>query len=298
MVHYIGLVCLGFAIGVLSGLFGMGGGFLLVPMLNILFDIPYNIAVGSSLCQMVGASIAGSLRHKSHGNIDIRLALFVLASSVGGAEVGARELMQFKAAGAVMIHGVSVTKMYLWIDVIYVCLLSLIGAVMFLESRKARGRPPRGRVVETEASRWFQSVSIPPVISLPVSHIEHVSVWLILGLGFCIGTLSGLLGIRWGFVMTPAMIYLVGMSTHVAIGTGLFQIIFTAVSGGVTHFFKGNVNFILVGCTLAGSLVGSPLGATINKKVRGAHLRYYFSWIAFTAIVILVAKFLLVISVP
>ena len=97
--------------------------------------------------------------------------------------------------------------------------------------------------------------------------------------------------------MTPAMIYLVGIPTHVAIGTGLFQIIFTAVYGGVTHFFKGNVDLLVVGSTLAGSLVGSPIGATINKKVRGAHLRYYFSWIAFTSLVVLVIKFLCIIGV-
>jgi uncharacterized membrane protein YfcA len=296
MVHFIGLVCLGFAIGVLSGLFGVGGGFLLVPMLNILFNIPYNIAVGSSLCQMVGTSIAASLKHRSHGNIDIRLALFVLVGSAGGAEIGARILMRFKAAGVVTIHGVSVTRMYLWIDVIYICLLTLVGAVMFIESRKARRRPPRGGVVGTGASRWVQSISIPPVISLPVSRIEHISVWVILVLGFCVGTLSGLLGVGGGFVMTPIMIYLIEIPTHVAIGTELFQIIFTAAYGGATHFFKENVDFIVVGCILAGSLVGSLIGATINKKVSGENIRYYFSWIVAISIVVLVIKFLFVIG--
>jgi uncharacterized membrane protein YfcA len=205
--------------------------------------------------------------------------------------------MRFKAAGMVTIHGVSVTKLYLWIDIIYVCLLALVGAVMYLESRKARRRPPRGGVVGTGTSRWIQSISFPPMVSLPVSRIDHISVWIILVLGFCIGTFSGLLGVGGGFVMTPALIYLVGIPTHVAVGTGLFQIIFTAAYGGVTHFFKGNVDFIVVGCILAGSLLGSLIGATINNKVRGANIRYYFSWIAATSIVVLVIKFLFVIRV-
>lgn len=296
MVHYVGLICLGFCIGVLSGMFGVGGGFLLVPMLNILFNIPYNIAVGSSLCQMVGTSVAASLKHRSHGNIDTRLALFMLVGSAGGAEVGARILMRFKAAGTVTVHGVPVTKLYLWIDIIYICLLALVGAVMFIESRKARRMPPGSVVIGTGASNLVQSFSIPPVVSLPVSRIDHISVWIILASGFCIGTLSGLLGVGGGFVMTPALIYLVGIPTHVAIGTELFQIIFIAAYGGITHFFKGNVDFIVVGCILAGSLVGSLIGASINKRVRGENIRYYFSWIVATSMVVLVIKFLFVIG--
>ena len=92
--------------------------------------------------------------------------------------------------------------------------------------------------------------------------------------------------------MTPCLIYLVGVPTSVAIGTDLFQIIFTSGYGALTHFFKGNVDFTLVACILAGSLIGSQLGAMVNKKIRGAHIRYYFSWIIFIAIGIIVIKFL------
>lgn len=297
MVQYILLVCLGFGIGLLSGLFGVGGGFLLVPMLNIIFDIPYNIAVGSSLCQMVGTSAAASLKHRSHGNIDVKLVLFILIGSIGGTEVGARILLMFREAGSIFIRGFSVSKMYLWIDIIYVMLLIAVGPVMFIESRKARKRPPRGGLVETAVSRRFKSISIPPVTSLSFSGIETVSVPALIFLGFCMGMLSGLLGVGGGFVITPVMIYLVGVPTHVAIGSGLLQILFTAAYGGVTHFFKGNVDFILVGCILAGSLAGAPIGATISKKLRGAHIRYYFSWIVFTAAAVLVLKFLFVVGV-
>jgi len=286
------LVGLGFIIGVLSGLFGVGGGFLLTPMLNVAFNIPYNIAVGSSLCQMIGTSAAGSLKHRSYGHIDYRLAGLTLMGSVGGAELGARILMQFKKLGNITLHHHTVSKMYLWVSAIYIVLLLSVGIPMFLESRRAKERPPRGGVVETRFSQRIQQVRIPPKVSLPTSRISSISIWSIIGLGFGVGMLSGLLGVGGGFIMSPSMIYLIGIPTNVAIGTGLFQIIFTSGYGTLTHFFKGNVNFTLVACILSGSLIGSQLGAMLNKRLRGAYVRYYFSWIVFISIGIILIKFL------
>jgi uncharacterized membrane protein YfcA len=297
MVRYAGLIFLGFGIGTLSGFFGVGGGFLLVPLLNILFDIPYNIAVGSSLCQMIGTSIAASLKHRRQGNIDIKLSLFILSGSIGGSEIGARILMLLKGAGVQQIHGVAVDRMYLWINIIYVCLLLAIGSMMFTESMMARKRPPRGGIVDTDISSFFRKIPLRPVLPFPVSRIEAVSVWPVLVLGFGMGILSGLLGIGGGFVMTPAMIYIIGVPTHVAVGSGLFQIIFVSAYGTGSHFFKGNVDFLIVGCTLVGSLLASPIGAGLNKKIRGANIRFFFSWIVFVSIALLIVKFLFVIEV-
>lgn len=138
VVNLPGLVGLGFLIGVLSGWFGVGGGFLLTPMLNVVFSIPYDIAVGSGLCQMVGTTAAASLKHRSYGHIDYRLALFTLIGSIGGVELGARLLVKLKKLGSITIHTHSISKMYLWITVIYIVLLLLVGVFMFLESRKAK----------------------------------------------------------------------------------------------------------------------------------------------------------------
>ena len=294
IINCLSLIGLGMGIGVLSGLFGVGGGFLLVPMLNVLFNIPYNIAVGSSLCQMIGTSTAATLKHKGYGHIDYKLAASVLLGAVVGTELGARLLMWLKGLGTVVIHTSSISKMYLWVNIIYITLLCFIGISMFLESRKARKRPPRGGVVETRFSQRIQKIKISPIISLPISKIDSISLWSLIGLGFAVGMLSGLLGIGGGFVMTPSLIYLFGVPTSMAIGTSLFQMIFTSGYGSLTHFLKGNIDFRLVAYILSGSLVGSQLGSILNKKLRGAHIRYYFSWVIFIAVGIISVKFLLV----
>ncbi len=264
----------------------------MTPMLNAVFGIPYNIAVGSGLAQMVGTSAAASLRHRSYGHIDYKLALFILAGSLGGAELGARILVKLKGLGFVILHNHLVGKMYLWITFIYVVLLLLVGVSMFLESRQAKKRSPRGGIVATRIPRKIKEMELGPLISLPVSRIASISVWSIVVIGFFVGILSGLLGVGGGFIITPAFIYLFGVPTMVAVGTGLFQIIFTSGYGALTHFFKGNVDFTLVACILAGSLIGSQLGAMLNKRLRGAYVRYYFSWVVFIAIGIIVIKFL------
>jgi hypothetical protein len=292
IIIFLGLICLGFIVGVLSGLFGVGGGFLMTPMLNAVFGIPYNIAVGSGLAQMVGTSATASLKHRSYGHIDYKLALFILVGSLGGAELGARILVKLKGLGSVTLHTHLVGKMYLWITFIYIALLLVVGISMFLESRKAKKRPPRGGIVATRIPRKIQEMNVGPLISLPTSGIASISVWSMIMLGFLIGILSGLLGVGGGFIITPAFIYLFGVPTTVAVGTGLFQIIFTSSYGALTHFFKGNVDFTLVACILAGSLGGSQLGAMLNKRLRGAYVRYYFSWVVFMAMGIIVLKFL------
>jgi len=264
----------------------------MTPMLNAVFGIPYNIAVGSSLAQMVGTSAAASLRHRSYGHLDYKLALFTLVGSLGGAELGARVLVKLRESGSITLHNYPLNKMYLWITFIYIVLLLVVGLSMFLESRKAKKRSPQGGIVATRISRKIQEMIAPPLISLPTSRIVSISVWSIIVIGFLIGVLSGLLGVGGGFVITPAFIYLFGVPTSVAVGTGLFQIIFTSGYGALTHFFKGNVNFILVAGILAGSLIGSQFGAMLNKRLRGAYVRYYFSWVVFMAIGIIITKFL------
>jgi len=292
MNNWLGFTGTGFIIGVLSGLFGVGGGFLLVPLLNIIFNVPYNIAIGSSLLQMVGTSAASSLKHRGYGNIDYKLAGFVLIGSIVGVELGARVLMQLKSLGTIIINASTISTMDFWINIIYIILLSSVGIFMFLESKKAKKRAPQGGIVESVISQKIRNIKIPPIISLTTSKIEHISLWNLIFLGFGVGILSGLLGVGGGFIISPALIYLIGIPTSLAIGTGLFQIIFTSAYGAITHLLKGNIDFKLVVCILTGSIIGSQLGARIHNNIRGAYVRYYFSLLIFFAAGIILIKFL------
>jgi len=292
MINYIGFIGTGFIIGILSGLFGVGGGFLLVPLLNIIFNVPYNIAIGSSLFQMVGTSAASSLKHRGYGNIDYKLAGFIVMGSMVGVELGARVLMRLKSLETIIINACTVSPMDFWINIIYIILLSLVGTFMFLESKKAKKRAPQGGIVETLFSQKIRNIKLSPLISLPTSKIENISLWTLIFIGFGVGILSGLLGVGGGFIITPALIYLIGIPTSLAIGTGLFQIIFTSAYGAITHLLKGNIDFKLVGYILTGSLIGSQLGARIHNIIRGAHVRYYFSLLIFFAAGIILIEFL------
>ncbi len=291
IVNLPALVGLGFVIGILSGWFGVGGGFLITPVLNAVFGIPYNIAVGSGLCQMVGTSTAASLKHRSYGHIDYKLALFTLIGSVAGAELGARLLTRLKELGSVSIRTHSISKMYLWVTAIYIVLLLLVGVFMFWESRKAK-KSSNAEAVKTKISQRIQKIHLTPTVSFPVSGVGSISVWTLILLGFVVGTASGLLGVGGGFIITPSLIYLFGIPTSIAIGTGLFQIIFTSGYGSFTHFLKGNVDFLLAASILAGSLAGSQVGAILCRKIKSCSTRYYFSFVVFAAIVVIVLKLL------
>jgi len=306
IIHYLLIIILGFIIGIISGLFGVGGGFLLVPLLTSVFNIPCNIAIGSSLCQMIGTSTASTLKHRTYGNVDYRLAMFILIGSISGAELGAQILMFLKNnTKALLINNCPISQMDFWVNLIYLFLLSLIGISMFMESRKAKkslSLPPEEKlllpqkekgVVKTVFSQKIQNIKIPPLVSLPTSQIESISIWNLILLGLFTGMISGLLGIGGAFIMNPALIYLIGVPTSVAVGTSLFQTIFIALYGTLTHFVKGNINFILVANILLGSLIGSQLGAKIHSTLKGRDIRYYFSLVIFVAVAIVLIKFLL-----
>jgi uncharacterized membrane protein YfcA len=292
MVSAPGLILFGLIMGILTGFFGVGGGFLVVPLLNIIFGIPYNLAVGSSLCQMVGTSFSGAWRHARLKNVDMKLGVILLLGSFMGVEVGARLLGTLKASGTQIVRGKEVLTMDIWMNSIYKLLLIFVGTFMLIETFKARRRkvssPP-------SLLKILESLRLPPLISLKVSHISKISLWLIVGAGFFIGVLSGLLGVGGGFIMTPALIYLFGLATPLAIGTGLFQIIFTALFGTVSHTLKGNVDFTLVFFILCGSLIGAQIGALLTKKVEATSIRQYFAFIVYIAAAIIICNFLKII---
>ena len=277
------LALVGFVIGVLGGFFGVGGGFLAGPVMFML-GVPMNFVVGTDLTHIAGKSVVAARRHWTLGHVDFRLGLLMILGTVPGVELGAQIIESLEQA-----HAVDQV-----IGSIYVVLLVAIGTFMAWEGWQAvrrgqapvDGRPVRGRRI-LQAMRAFR---LSPVIRLPVSGIESISVWTILGVGFVVGLLGGMLGVGGGFLRMPVLIYLVGVPTHVAIGTDLFEIIFSAGYGTVTHALKGNVDIMMALVMHTGAAIGAQFGALSTVHFSGSKIRLGFSLLPFVGALLVLNK--------
>jgi hypothetical protein len=289
------LALFGLIIGGLGGFFGVGGGFLMVPLLNVVFGTPYNIAVGSDLGQMCGMSMSATIRHMRFGNIDLKLGFLMVAGTAVGVEAGASLLEVLKHAGAVMVFGRRMETMSLVMSLVYIALLVFLGQVMIRESLKSLARAEgRGDSQDAQPATGYmlrlRSLHAWPMVSLPASGIESISLWVILAIGFATGFLSGMLGVGGGFIRMPALVYILGCPTVVAVGTDLFEIVFSSCYGVFTHGCKGNVNLVLVLALLVGTTVGAQIGASYTRRAGGPRVRFGFGILAFVGVVMVAIK--------
>lgn len=289
------LALFGLVIGAMGGFFGVGGGFLMVPMLNAVFGIPYNVAVGSDLGQMTGMATAATVRHVRFGNIDFKLGVLMIAGTASGVELGASILEILKHAGKIAILGRQLDIMSLVMSLVYAALLIFLGQAMVRESLRTIKRTS-GRVeLSSEApaspvALKLRTFKMWPMVSLPASGIEAISLWIILGIGFTTGFLSGMLGVGGGFIRMPALVYILGCPTVVAVGSDLFEIMFSSGYGVMTHAFKGNVHLVLVLALLIGTTVGAQLGASYTRKAGGPWVRFCFGCLAFLGVLMVIIK--------
>jgi uncharacterized membrane protein YfcA len=261
-VNLLVILGLGGAIGILSGLFGVGGGFLMTPLL-IFIGIPPSIAVATSANQIVGASVSGVLAHWRRGNVDLRMGTVLLIGGIIGSSIG---VVLFNALR-------SIGQIDLVIRLSYVILLGSIGGLMLNESIRSMRRtrsaiPRRGKIHQ---HTWLHG--LPFKMRFRKSKL-YISVLLPLGVGVVIGTLTAMMGVGGGFVLVPAMIYLLGMPTSVVVGTSLFQIIF--VTANVTFLQAVNtqtVDVVLAILLLIGGVVGAQIGTRLGANLRGEQLR-------------------------
>lgn len=289
------LVLFGLIVGALGGFFGVGGGFLMVPMLNVVFGIPYNIAVGSDLGQMCGMSTAATVRHMRFGNIDFKLGILMIVGTAAGVEVGAQVLEALKHVGHVTLLGREISTMDLVMSLVYALLLIFLGTAMARESlrsiRRSKGQVEAG--ADSPASPValrLRTLKLWPMVSLPASGIEAISLWVILAIGFLTGFLSGMLGVGGGFIRMPALVYILGCPTVVAVGTDLFEIMFSSGYGVLTHSFKGNVHLVLVLALLVGTTIGAQIGASYTRKAGGPWVRFGFGVLAFVGVGMVMLK--------
>ncbi|MFH0900640.1 MAG: sulfite exporter TauE/SafE family protein [Pseudomonadota bacterium] len=259
---------LGGLVGLLSGMFGVGGGFLMTPLL-IMAGIPPTVAAASDSCQIAAASASGTFAHARMGNVDYKLGVLMLFGGIAGGAVGVQVVKLLRQMGnadfAIMLT--------------YVVVLGLIGSYMFAESYRAlRGRRAKDGASAGKPSGYGRLLArLPFQMEFAKSGIRH-SVFVPFVLCMLVGVLAAVMGVGGGFIMIPAMVYLLRMPMHVAVGTDLFQILFTC--SGVTlmqAYSNHTVDFVLAILLALGSTLGAQLGARIARKLRGEQLRIILS---------------------
>ncbi len=281
------LAGIGFLVGILGGFFGVGGGFLAGPMMFWL-GVPMNFVVGTDLAHMTGKSIVAARRHRALGHVDAKLGGLMIVGTVIGVELGARLIEVLETTGHIdRIIGIT-----------YITILLAISAFTLWESMHALQMIRTDRVDVRDAigfqgiARRLHAVRIPPMVSLPVSGIAEISLWVVLGVGLLTGFLAGFLGVGGGFVRMPLLVYAMGIPTHIAVGTDLFEIIFSAGFGTITHALKGNVDVMMALLMQTGAALGAQIGASLTRFFAGPRIRLFFSILPLLGAVMVVLRLL------
>jgi len=264
------LIFIGLGAGVLSGFAGVGGAFVVTPAL-IIVGFPANFAVGTSLAWVAGKSVTATLGHRRLGNVDVRLGAILLLAGMVGVEVGVRLLNLAKNAG-LADEVVLSTAIGMLVIIGGYTLSEGIRRKKELDRMLASGEklPPAMRA--TPLSQKLQGINLPPRLHFPKSRVT-ISLWIILAIGFSIGMLSGLIGVGGGFIMVPSLIYLVGLPSFMAVGTDLFQIVFSAAFGSIRHTMSGNVIIMAALMMVAAASLGVQFGVLVTRYVRGVSVR-------------------------
>lgn len=281
------LVGIGFVVGILGGFFGVGGGFLAGPML-LWTGVPANIVVGTDLAHMTGKSIVASRRHRTLGHVDLKLGALMVLGTIVGVEIGAQFIEQLESIGKVdQVVGIA-----------YVIILLIISAFTAWESIRAI------RMIRTQKldvkdviafggiTKRVHSIKIWPMVSLPGSGIASVSLWVVLGVGLLTGILAGFLGVGGGFIRMPMLVYFIGVPTHVAVGTDLFEIVFSSGYGTISHALKGNVDIIIALVMNTGAAIGAQIGAVSTRYFAGPRIRLLFSFLPLIGAILVLIRLL------
>lgn len=268
------IVALGALTGVLSGLFGVGGGFLTTPLL-IFYGIPPTVAAASAATQVTGASVSGVLAHSKRDGVDYRMGSVLVAGGVVGAMFGALLFRFFQSIGQIDVV----------INILYVLMLGTIGSLMLREALDSILAHRKGSAPQAARRRHHPLVASLPYRWRFYRSGLYISPLAPLILGLLVGILTMLMGVGGGFMLIPAMLYVLGMSGKVVVGTSLFNILFVTMATTMTHALTTKaVDLVLAALLLAGSVLGAQFGTKIALKARPDLLR-----LALAVIVIAVA---------
>lgn len=264
-VNILLLLGLGLIVGFLSGLFGVGGGFLLTPLL-MMIGIPPTVAAASDANQIVAASTSGTFAHWRLGNVDFKMGIILVVGGIIGGTLGVQLIKVLRATGNADFA----------IKITYVIMLGVIGSYMFQESlRSLRPQAARWAKPRPESKSWFArfSEALPFAANFEKSGVK-ISIFLPLILGTMVGILSALMGVGGGFIMVPVMVYMLRMPMHVVVGTSLFQVLFTCINVTfMQSYYNHTVDLVIAIILLAGSTTGAQIGARISNRLKADHLK-------------------------
>jgi uncharacterized protein len=286
------LILLGFCVGIIGGFFGVGGGWLVTPALNI-FGFHMAFAIGTGLANIFGQSFGAIKKHQKMGNIDWKLGAISITTSIIGFELGSRIVIALEKAG-------DVGFIIRWC---YIVFLAGLGIFMFydyfvlhqrqLKKLKEENSSDSNSVnIRSGFAARLHNINLPPMISFPSSNIKAVSLWIILIVFLFTGFLSGLLGIGGGFIIMPALVYLIGLPTIIAVGTSLITVFFSSAFGCFVYGMDGRIEIIAAALMLVGASIGATIGATAVKYIKGYGIRLLFAiMIVFTSFSVITEQF-------
>ncbi len=270
-VNVLALLGIGGLVGILSGMFGVGGGFLITPLLFFI-GIPPPIAVATGVNQVVASSVSGVLAHLRRRTVDLRMGGVLLAGGVLGSALG---IWLFNILG-------ELGQLDLFVQLAYVLFLGSIGALMLVEGLRALRRSRRTDAPPRRLHRHLWVHRLPMKMKFRTSGL-YISVIPPVVIGFVVGVMAALMGVGGGFIMVPAMIYLLGMPTKVVVGTSLFQIIFVTGFTTVMHATTNqSVDVLLALILIIGGVVGAQVGTRLGLRLKAEQLRVLLALIVLT----------------
>lgn len=278
-----GAFIIGSVVGVLTGMFGVGGGFLITPLLNILLGIPMPIAVGTGAVDILGVSTAGLYRRRGEGWTDYKMAVVLFGGNFVGVRLGVRTVGWLKSMGSLNFDGNPVPAADLVILCVFLVLLVGTAAWLFFDTSRAASTP----VVRVGL---FSQIRLPPYTDFPTLERPRLSIVVVSYFGLLLGLLTGLLGIGGGVILFPALVYLVGMRTRFAAATSLALIWLSSFAASISHTVAGNTDLGLAIPLLVGGTLGVQVGISLCKRMAGFRLRRLFGLVVLAAMVLVAAK--------
>ena len=257
-----GLLLIGAMVGLLSGMFGVGGGFILTPLLFFI-GIPPAVAVASAANQIAGSSFSAFLAHWQRRTVDFRMGLVLLAGGMIGSAAGVQVFTLLRAAG----------QFELVVSILYVLLLGTVGGLMLAESLRAmrRARDPNAALAPRRRHTWAHGLPLKMRFQTSKLYVSAIPPFVI---GAVVGVLAAIMGVGGGFIMVPAMIYLIGMPTKVVVGTSVFQFLFVTGFTAVLHAVRsGTVDVLLALILLVGGVIGAQVGVGLATRLKAEQLR-------------------------